>query len=104
MRHQRMAKARRKADGRFGSEVLRCDGGNQTDKTQRGHGCDHLGDMHAAACEDAAIDDGGHKQRNDQLERGFQQLEQRTEHTLPAISLEIDKELFQNNPPFLSEM
>ena len=52
--------------------------------------------------EDTLIDDGGDEKRDDQFEGSFQELEQRAEHALARIALEIDEEFFQKNPPFLS--
>ena len=100
MRHQRMPEARGKADGGFSGEKLRRHSADQTHKAQKRHDADHAHDMAFVFADDALIDDGGDDERNNQLKRGFKELEQRAEDALTAIAFEIDEELFQTNTTF----
>ena len=95
-----MPEPRGKADGSFCGEKLRRHRADQTHKAQKRHDADHAHDMAFVSADDTLIDDGSDDERNDQLKRGFKELEQRAEDAFAAITFEIDEELFQTNTTF----
>ena len=60
----------------------------------------HMRTMKPVSPEDALVDDRRHNQRDDQLKGGFQQLEQRREHTFQPEIPNINKQFFSKNITF----
>ena len=102
MRHQHMAQAGGEADGGLGGKILRRDRADQAHEAQRRHDQHHLYDVCLIPAENAAVDDGGDHQRNEQLKGCFEHFKQRREHAFAAVAFEIDEEFFQiYTPAFL---
>ena len=95
-----MAKACRKSDSSLGCEILRRHRADKTHKSQKRHDGDHVHNMAFVPQENAAVNDGGDDQRDDQFKGRFKKLEERAEHALPAVALEIDEEFLQEKSTF----
>ena len=100
MRHEHVAQLGGKADGRLGGEILRGDGTEQPHAAEHDQPQAHAHDEARIARGDAPVDDRRHNQRDDQLKGGFQQLEQRREHTFQPEIPNINKQFFQKTSTF----
>ena len=81
MRKEGVADVLGKADRCLCRKVLSGDGADQTDHAEGNQNEAGADDDGTIALLDADIDDLRHDQRNEQLERGLQQLEQRAKDT-----------------------
>ena len=95
MRHERVAQLRGEADGRARSEILRRDGADEPHQREDAQPGDHAQDVGDVVARNATVDDRGDDQRDDQLEGGLQQLEERAEHALLFEVLKVDEQFFQ---------
>ena len=96
MRKQRVAHAGGKAGRRLRGKILRRDRRNQPDCRQRKQNQAHPEDESFVAVLNACIDDRRHYQRNHQLERRLQHLEQRREHAFLSILLQVSPQALHN--------
>ena len=80
-----------KADRRLRRKILGCDGADKTDHTQCNEDQTHADDVAGIPCFDTDINHRSHHKWNKQLERSFQQLEQRAKDGFFLILLQIDK-------------
>ena len=101
MRHQHMAQAGGEADGGFCGEILRRNRAGKAHKAQRSHHQHHPDNVRPVPAEDAAVDNGGDDQRDEQLKGRFKHLKQRRKHAFAAVALEVDEEFFQTDAPTL---
>ena len=85
------------AYGRLGRKILRGHRAGQSHHGQQHqHGCHAEYEQLVAAPVDAAVNDGGHHQRNQQVKAGLQQLEQRRGDAFPGVLLEKTEKHFHD--------
>ena len=94
MAEQRRADIGREAGRRLRGEELCRDGEDEPRRAQRGYNRAHAQDVGFVGVADARVDDSGHQERNEQLHRRFEELEQRREDGLHAVGPQVFEQLF----------
>ena len=89
---QRVAQPPGKAHGGLCGKILCGDGGGKPHEAEQQQHAAHAEDIAAVRARYACVDDGGHHERHEELERGLKQLEQRPEHALFPIPFHVGQQ------------